>query len=207
MAPASASPIRSSGLAFAAAALALALTAGARAQGDLRLAIAGVWIEDGSGWHGDTVAAQLADLAQALAPCGIAVDAPSPAELELDDGGGKTVTDSYRRLTRAAREAGGVSLVFVQRLSGGEAGLGGGAFRHRRGGHMAIAFEAGDGRPRHPAQTLAHETGHLLGLGHDDRRPGLFAPGNIMQAAPCRGCAFTRAQCDAMRESPLLTRP
>lgn len=159
-------------------------------------------------WSATDVAAHLESARAAFDACGIAVTWPSPVLISGRETKGPMTPGRSFGLIAQAQKTPGLTIVFVTQLAmadDGETELGGAAFTHADGAHVTIAYQAPDGTPYDFAQTLAHELGHALGLAHDRRRPGIFAPGNMMRPEPCAACAFTRRQCEAMRTYPLVT--
>lgn len=86
-------------------------------------------------------------------------------------------------------------LLFVSSLApvGGKV-IDGRAFSLSHPKRAEIAWAASDGTRLDHKQTVAHELGHLFGLGHVSHgRINLMAPNG------CQFCRFTRTQCDVMR--------
>ena len=159
-------------------------------------------------WSATDVAAHLESARAAFDACGIAVIWPSPIFISGPDPDGVMTPGRSFGLIPAGEKSFSLTVVFVNQLAmadDSETKLGGAAFTHADGAHVTIAYQAPDGTPYDFAQTLAHELGHALGLPHDRRRPGIFAPGNMMRPEPCAACAFTRRQCQTMRAHPLVT--
>lgn len=136
-----------------------------------------------AGWTPADVEAFSAHLPRRLNGCGIALD---PVLLVFG------ATES---------EAPGASLVlrFVERIEAGADGtIGGRAFAGRTPPLALIARRTGDGRLYAPEQTVAHEVGHLLGLGHTAGGIDLMSPRG------CLFCKFSAVQCARLRAHPLV---
>lgn len=96
---------------------------------------------------------------------------------------------------RGGRDDATLRLLFVPSLDmvGGEP-IVGRAFNLSHPKRAEIAWMTPDGAAADLKQTVAHELGHLFGLGHVSRgRINLMAPNG------CEFCRFTRAQCNVLQ--------
>lgn len=146
-----------------------------------------------SGWDIETLRRFADSLPRRLAECGVAL---TPVPVVRDESLPAVWTEATRRPPES-----GARIAFVERIElAGDDTVQGRTLGALDPPTALIARVDAHGAVLEARQTVAHEAGHMLGLGHSGR-PGL----DLMAARDaCAKCLFSAAQCRIIRRSPLL---